>query len=389
MKRLLLLIVALAIAVVVAALTVPSDAASVNGVSISTSTLNGDLTAIGASPGYQCYLDAQVAYATQGRVQSVGVDGVGANRETGENATDNSTFVGFWLNQLISNEEIAQLVSSRGLVSSAGDLVEARAELADDINGTFLRLEQLGLQPRCTATGASVLASMPGSFVQEQTLAQANNDLLEAYSAGSSLSAASLRRYFVAHRSTFDTLCVSDIAASSQADIDTLRSQVVSGTPFADVAKSSSLDTQSAPSGGVLGCVSPGSSGYAVIASHVAGLAAGDVSKSFSQQSAYFILQLTAHKPANFGQAREAVRQSLLSSGSKHAGTLLQRVAIRSQVHVDPRYGRWTSASVAQGLFPPIPPPPSTLLSPAANNPNLTAAASTAAPPVSGATGGR
>ena len=66
MKRFLVLLVVLAGGVAAAAFTVPSNAATVNGTSISQQDLNSDVNAIAHSTYYQCYLNSQEYLSSEG-----------------------------------------------------------------------------------------------------------------------------------------------------------------------------------------------------------------------------------------------------------------------------------------------------------------------------------
>ena len=66
MKRLLVLLVLLVGGLVAAALSVPTNAAVVNGTAISQQQLNSDVSAIAGSPYYQCYLNSEDYLASNG-----------------------------------------------------------------------------------------------------------------------------------------------------------------------------------------------------------------------------------------------------------------------------------------------------------------------------------
>ena len=75
MKRLIVLLIVLAGGLAAAAFVVPSNAATVNGVSISQQQVNSDLNAIAHSPDYQCFLNAEEAVATGGQTALPPIDG--------------------------------------------------------------------------------------------------------------------------------------------------------------------------------------------------------------------------------------------------------------------------------------------------------------------------
>ena len=66
MKRLIVLLIVLAGGLAAAAFVVPSNAASVDGVSISQQQVDSDLHAIAGSADYQCFLNAEEAVGSDG-----------------------------------------------------------------------------------------------------------------------------------------------------------------------------------------------------------------------------------------------------------------------------------------------------------------------------------
>jgi hypothetical protein len=371
-KRLLALLVVVAAGIVVASVAVTSDAATVNGTGISQSSLNSQLSTIASNSGYQCYLDAQIAADSQGQVQGFTYGGVGGDLSSGQNGTYNNTFVRYWLGQQVSAEVIAQMVSARGLSPTPSELVAARKEVTSSIDDTFVEVESLGLQPACQTTGAAVLGSLPSSFASDLVHQQANVDLLEASAAGYGLSASEQARFFADHPERFAEICLSDIAASTQDEATALRSQVLAGAAFADVAKASSIDTQTAPGGGAAGCFSPTTQGYQQIAQDVAGVPVGGLSKVTQGQNGYFFLQVTSRTPASAEQAQPAIRPTMLMAGRQAATALVRSEAHRSAISVDPRYGTWTTL---RGIIAPPRPPANSVLAPLVNVPAVSPAA--------------
>lgn len=372
MKRVVILLVVLAGGIAAAAFTVPSNAATVNSQAISQSSLNADLAAISASPQYQCYLDAQIVVQTGGRASLPPIDGVGTG-------TYNSTFVSYWLTRMINATLVRQLAERHGASVTASDRAAARTEVLQSIQGTLSQVS--GSQYECQVSPTSVLASLPASFVNRQVEDQAYTDALLSHGSAS-LGEVALRRYFAAHASEFDTICVSGILVSSQAKATQLRSQIESGTPFAQVAGANSLDTATAAKGGALGCFGATSSSYAAVRQDVGSLAVGQVTQPLASSGGnYVLLQVTSRRPATFSKVRSAVRQAVLSSGQVRARAVLTTAAKRASVAVNPTYGQWNPAAVSRGVLPPKSPPASEVLSPAANQPSFSTAQGTGGSP--------
>lgn len=369
MKRFLILIVALAGAVAAAAFAVPSNAATVNGASISTSQLNSDLSAIAGSTDYQCLLDAQIVVATDGSSSLPPIAGVASG-------TYNTSFVDYWLSHMI-NGRLVQQVASRHLPTlTAAQVATARSELEGQIDNTLSEVS--GSAYECEVSAAAVLSSLPGSFVNELVRQQAWSDVLESQQPGAGVTTADLLRYFERHQSDFETQCVSAIVVSSKSTASSLRSQIENGTAtFAQLANTDSLDKSSTADGGALGCFTPTSAEYASVREDTSGLGVGQVSKPLTgEEDEYALIQLTSVKPATFSAVRSVVRTAALASGRTRSNALLAKVARRSSISVNPSYGRWTAASAAKGVLPPLRPPVGSLLSPKANLPEFSGSTS-------------
>ncbi len=366
MKRFLVLLVALAAGIAAAAFSISSNAASVNGVGISRSTLNSDLTAIGQSSAYQCYLRDNEALQSSGASSLPPLYGVGGVDASWGlfNGTFNTEFADTWLDQMLTDETIHQLVAQKGLTVTASDLAVARTATANIITSDVTQAEnQGGSTYACSGTGAQILNSMPASFIDRQVQAQADTDALLASAAGYGLGQAALQRYYNAHQGDFDTICLSGIVTASQAAANAAAAKLAAGQSFADVAKSDSTDTSSAANGGVLGCAVASET---TLGTDVAKLPVGGVTAPLSVNGSYLILQLTKRTPsASFAASLAAVRQAVLSAGEAKAGTVLRKVVAGSDITVDSRYGTWAKTTIV----PPSKPPVTSLLSPVVNVP--------------------
>ncbi len=361
MKRLLGLLVVVALVVALGAFRVPSNAATVNGTGISQATLNADLTAIGKSTGYQCILNAQIAVQTNGQSSGLTIYGVGSSQ-----ANPHSFAMGFtdgWLQELIRGELVTQLAAAHGVTVGPADLSSARADGTASLTGTLSEVS--GSRYECSGTAAQILGSMPTSFVDEMVQNQATFEALYAHAAGHPLTTAGLAAYFALHRRSFDTLCLRGLAAATSSAAEGYRDKLAFGTPFAQVAAATGQPT-------TVTCIPPSSTSYRQAASVLSGVAIGGVSQVFADQSEYAVVQLVSRKPSTFAQARPAVHDAVLAAGAQLLSATLTRYASRADITVDPRYGRWLAAP-ALTIKPPQSPPISTLLAPAANLPAVQA----------------
>ena len=114
MKRLLVLLLVLAGGLAAAALTVPTNAADVNGTAISQQSLNSDVDARSpAARDYQCYLNSQ-AYLGSSGAQQLPAGGRGRPEPgSGSIPTATSAFVATYLDTEIGHQLVAKLAAQR------------------------------------------------------------------------------------------------------------------------------------------------------------------------------------------------------------------------------------------------------------------------------------
>ena len=143
MKRFIVVLVLLAGGLAAAALTIPTNAATVNGSAISQNLLNADITAIANSRDYQCYLNAQAYVESQGQQLLAPVDGVGQTPGSGMHPTATTAFVAPYVDTEISHVMVANLAAQRGLQPTAKEVDAARSELSTQISQTMSEVSQV------------------------------------------------------------------------------------------------------------------------------------------------------------------------------------------------------------------------------------------------------
>ena len=375
MKRLLVLLLVLAGGVVVAALTVPTNAAVVNGTSISQQTLNSDVSAIAGSASYQCYLNSQAYLGSSGAQQLPPVAGAG-NQAVGGHPTANSAFVATYLDTEIGHQLVLHLADERHVTVTQAQLADARTNLAGQITAVMTQILQTaqGQNPRysCTVTGtpltgAEVLSTLPASFVDQQVQFIATASALQEDLAGVGSSDADLQGYFQRHQAEFDTVCFTAAAFSSQAAAQASWNLVAFGTPFAQVAAK-------ATQAGKLQCAPLVDIAAQLPSSAKLGsLAVGGISAPINVNGAYYLLELTKRTPTPFAQVKTAVSQAVQQVGAKATQRAITAAERRASVNVDPRYGIWVP--VAASVFTPLTPKTSDVLNSSANRAGVAAAA--------------
>jgi PPIC-type PPIASE domain len=369
-KRLLLLLLVAAGGLAAAAFLVPSDAATVNGASISQHDLSSDVSAIAGSASYQCYLNSQAYLSSQGSQQLPPVLGAGTGQYAGDHPTATSAFTANYLETKIGHQLVLQLADERHVDVTQAELASARTNLTQQISSVMSQIlqTQQGQDVRygCSLTGQAitgeqVLDSMPASFVDEQVQFVATATALQEDLAGVGSSDSDLERYYTEHRAEFETACLSAAVFSSESAAQDAATQIASGTPFATVASSTASS-----GGGDQGChvltelesALPSDAG-------LKSLATAAVSPPVNDNGTYLLLQITSRTPTAYGQAKADVANAVQQAGAAATQKALTSDERRSSVSVNPQYGVWVPVNAT--VFTPLSPERADVLNATAN----------------------
>ncbi|HWF21584.1 MAG TPA: peptidylprolyl isomerase [Acidimicrobiales bacterium] len=352
MKRLVSLLSVVVLLVVAGGLASACDAtppaASVNGATIATGTLNDQLHAYETTQAGACLLTIESAGSA---VQVQGQGGSG---------TYDMNFVDGILHQGVSNILYEQYAAAHDVQVTPAQVATAKSEVESFLDGSIsTQLSQanaVGQQSFCQlqngqpVTGAQVLAGLPASLRSAQIQSQAIEDRLLAL--GDNITAADIFAYYVKNPTQFTGACVSAIESDSQAHANALVAQINGGASFASVAKANSLDQNSAPNGGALGCNFTVASveQELQVPSLTVGALVGPVQESST--GAWVIFEVTGEVTQSLADATPTIRQDLLRSNANQTrvANQVKRFARHSAISVDPRYGTWTVARI-------VPPP--------------------------------
>jgi hypothetical protein len=333
-------------------------AATANGSTISTASLNTQLATLESTGAGGCLLQLESPQLATQAAQGSGGPG-----------TYTIAFTDAVLKNQVGNLLADQYAASLGITVSAGDLTKATSDLEATLGGEASSAVQQsassGSLSSCLAaggaaalTGAQLLAGLPGFVRDEQVRSQAVDEHLLAR--GSDLSDSALSRFYVANLAQFTADCVSQIVTDSQAHAQQLVAQVNAGASFADVAKANSLDTQSASAGGALGCNFTETQVEQAL--QMQGLRAGHPIGPLQDQSTgrWVLYEITSQSVEPLSAAKPVVREELLrtTANVNRVTSEIVRFARRSDVSVDPRYGTWRGLTIV----PPHGPPDSYLL---------------------------
>ncbi len=341
-----------AVGVVISACDITPPAATANGEDISTATLNSQLRTLQATAAGSCLLQLESA-------QLAATSGEGA----GGPGTYSMAFANAVLNNQVGALLAEQFASAKGITISPVDLTSATSDLEATLNGEISAAVQQastsGTISYCQdATGASItgkelLAALPAPIQASQVRNQAVDEKLLAR--GADLSDAAVAAYYNANQAQFTTACVSVIATDTQAHADQLVAQINGGESFASVAKANSLDSQTAPNGGALGCnYTEAQVEQALqVQSVTPGQPIAPVQDSGTGQ--WIIYEVTSQSVEPLSAAAAVARRELLQS-TANVNRVSQEIVVfarTSDVSVNPQYGTWKRLEVVPPVSPP------------------------------------
>jgi len=345
-------IAVVATGVLTSACDITPPAASANGTAISTATLNNQLHTLETTTAGGCLLQLE-------NPQLASSSGEGS----GGPGTYSMTFANAVLNNQVGDLLAEQFAASKGITISSPDLAAAKSDLQATLNGEIGAAVQQasasGAISFCqdatgaAISGATLLGDLPTAVAAAQIRNQAVDEKLLAR--GADLSPAAVAAYYNANLAQFTTACVSLIATDTEAHANQLITQINGGASFADVAKASSLDSQTAANGGALGCnYTQAQVEQALqVQSVTVGQPIAPVQDSTTGQ--WIIYEVTSQTVAPLSSASPVARRELLQSTPNVNRVSREIVAFArtSDVTVDPRYGTWERLTVVPPVAPP------------------------------------
>ncbi len=348
---LLAVLAVLATGAATSACTVSPVAASVNGDTISVSSLNTQLDALSQTTAGQCLLSLKfpdsVSLATQG---------------TGGTGTYSTDYASTILGTSVYNLLAVQYAEAHGLHVTAADLDAAESAYESTLSGAIQSQAQqdssLGGTSSCAEssgtllTGEQVLAGLPGEVRDVEITNQAVETLLLAR--GADLSDAAILGYYVANPTDFTLDCVGVIVVASQATADTVYNQLNAGASFASLAASTSIDAKTAESGGQLGCNFPESE--VVQSLQVSSVTVGKaVTPEVTSSGDWEIFEVTSGTLLPVTEVTSEIREELLETTANRDRISNEVLAFSKHASIDinPQYGSWTRAQIVPPATPP------------------------------------
>src|ERR1700731_2916485 len=209
----------------------------------------------------------------------------------------------------------------------------------------------------CPGTPAQAIAELPAEMRTAQIQDQASSvSLVSQLNSTIPLTAASIKQYYSAHTSQYDTICVA-VAVVQPANVTAFAAAQAQGLSVAALAKRFSVDP-SAAQGGALGCISPTSTSYINVRTDVGTTAVGHFTttpRAYTSNGVQYALYFAATKKTvtPLAQAQGVVISDIQTNNATGANNVKANILYQAAVAVDPQYGRWGLSSSGPSIFVP------------------------------------
>ena len=348
----LVALVVIAAGVLASACDVTPPAATANGTSISVATLNSQLNAYANTSAGECLLQLEEPQLSS--ISTLGDGGPGTYSMSYTNAV---------LKIQIEDLLAVQYAQSKGLDVTTSDLSTARSDLTSTLEGEISSAVQNatseGTTSPCeTATGSALSASallsqLPASIGSSELADDAYYEKL--LSDGANLSAAAIFDYYAANKAEFTLDCLSGIVTTSEVKANQVKAQLEAGASFPSLARSESIDTETAATGGSLGCSF--TQAYLTQDLQQQNISVGKplAPVEASSTGEWAVYEVTSQTVEPLTAAKSLVQKELLQATANvdRVNNEIVAFAHRSSVSIDPQYGTWSSLSIVPPTAPP------------------------------------
>jgi parvulin-like peptidyl-prolyl isomerase len=311
-------VVGIALVATAACGSVAPYAARVDGQRISEDSLVGELRSIAANEEYLALVEER---------QPV--------RGTGQGTFD-SAFTALALTRQIYYTLIGTELERRKLAVGDDDLTAARA----------LVVQQL--------SGEEVFVKFPKTYQDSLVRRQAELDLLTlaVNEMGSPDQAA--RTFYDNNQAAFATACVSHILVGEEAKANDLRGRLAAGEDFATLATFDSIDAESRPRGGDLGCdITTETPFVPEFLQAVFSQPVGEVGPPVQTRFGFHLIKVTKRDVPPFEQVADVARARVTDAGQEKVLTVLQEAVQKARIEVNPKYGSFRKTGGSPGVVPP------------------------------------
>jgi hypothetical protein len=314
-----------------------SSGLSVNGSTVSNSTFSAELTAISTNPTLQCYVSLLNP--------SSFVAGAGG-------ASMNAAGAAAWANLRVEGLAIEQYVArTLKYHPNAAQLASAQTSLEAELNAASAQQTT-----HCSGTAATALSEMPAEMRNFEIASQAASlELVSKLNTTVPLTLTSMKQYYTAHLSDYQTICVS-VAVVDPTEV-TAFVAAEKTLSVAALAKKYSADP-SGKKGGAYGCFGPSSSSYSGVRTATAStplntFPATPEQITYNNQTAALFVAPTSRTTTPFAQVEATILSTLENANASKANTEKANILYYSAIAVDPSIGRWGLGTSGPSVFAP------------------------------------
>ena len=314
---------------------------AVNGTSVSRAEFSAELDAFNAHPGLYCYVSSLINAA---------IVKPGAGRDSLTTASEVQ-----WMNLRLEGIAIDRYVATTlHHVPSGAELASAQVALEGELTQAAVHASQ-----SCSGTAVQAVAEMPAAMRNAQIEDQASSAyLLSKLNATISLTPAHIKKYFLAHQSSYDKLCVA-VAIVPQTSLAAFAASQSQGMSVAALAKKYSVDS-SAAKGGNYGCFAPNSSSYASVRNDIGTAAVGhfpttglSYTPTVGGPTYGLFVSATSKTPATLASAQGTVINDIQTQNAATGNNVKSNILYAAAVSVDPAFGRWGVSTSGPAVFAP------------------------------------
>jgi hypothetical protein len=307
-----------------------SSGVSVNHQSVSSSSLNAELSAIAHNKTLECYIES-----LDPTTYSPGAGGDSLKTSAAR----------VWVNLRVEGLAIDQYVTTKwNYHPDAAQLAAAKTSLVGELTE-----EAKANSLSCPGSATAALAEMPAEMRTSEIQSQATSlYLVKKLNDTIPLTTAAMETYYKSHQSDYDTLCIS-IALVLPAKVTAFESAAAQGDSVATLAADFSQDP-SKTKGGAYGCYAPSSSGYASVRQD----ANGGTLNEFPATPTYIqynggdyglFVAVTKRTLTPFATAEPTVLSDLKAINAQAAESVKNTLLEEAAIYVDPAFGQWGVSS--------------------------------------------
>jgi hypothetical protein len=325
------------------ACNVAPSAASVNGTTISVSSLNTQLANLTTTRPGQCLLSLNAGQALD--LSGVGTGGPGTYQLSLAGAVLDNRVYNLLAGQYLVSHAVHITNQDRALaestfVSILGGEISAQAQQAAAFSGTAACVKADG----SPYTGTSLLAALPAELRDNELANQATEQYLLAKAAR--LTPTALLAYYVANPKQFVTVCASAIETADQATADLAYMSLKAGTALAQVAAAAAANPAVQTRSGQAGCATEE---RVLQQLQILSIATGQPIPPVQSNGVWMVYVVTSRTPVPLIQAAPTISQILTRTpaNQRQVTNTVLAYARTSSVELNPQYGTWTGARIA------------------------------------------